>query len=73
MGSPAYPWMDRTDPNEFGANFERGFRHYRAEYIRLMDILTSDKRPTNRDELDMMRREKDHAAARALGFSQHLI
>lgn len=70
---PDYKWRDPTDPNEFAADFERGFKHYRAEYVRLSDLVVNSAGKIPRDELEAMRSDKNHAAARALGFSMHLI
>lgn len=69
-----YKWRDKVDPASFpGSDPEKGFRHYRAEYIRLMNILTGPNRPTDRDELQAMRSDANHAAARCIGWSQSLI
>lgn len=73
MPTPAYPWMDRTDPNEFASDMERGFKHYRAEYTRLSDLIVESVGKVPTAELDMMRFERNHAAARVIGFSHHLI
>jgi hypothetical protein len=70
-----YKWRDRTDPNVFTAKGEEGFKHYRSEYDRLMNLLTAPDTYNVMDtnEIEELRRAKNEAAARAIGFSFYVI
>lgn len=70
-----YDWQDKIDPASFDGNWEAGFRHYRKEWERLSRVLVDsyDGDGSDISERQAMRQDRNHAAARALGFSHYLI
>jgi hypothetical protein len=74
-----YDWMDKTDPMSFDGPFESdyldGFKHYRREWDRLSKLITASYNDPNFDlkEREAMRQNRNHAAARVIGFSHKLI
>lgn len=73
MPTPDYQWRDRIDPRKFDGKWEEGFKHYRSEYERLSNLIVESAGRIPRDELDAMRSDRNHAAARTVGFSLYLI
>lgn len=70
-----YPWRDKVDPASFTGKAEEGFKHYRAEWDRLSKlILESFRDPKfDRNERDEMIRERNHVAARVMGYSHYIV
>ena len=71
----SYDWNDKTDPQSFESDYEAGFKHYRREWDRLSNLIIASLDDPNFDtkEREAMRQNRNHAAARVMGFSYKLI